>query len=151
MAPAAALTEFTHRLRARGIELPGASIEAGFSEAFAFYREVRPTGCEKELDGDMLLYQWGTYDWGQGRYFNLDLTRQFILEGAEDDEGIFQLAFRFLYPPSRALDALKDGNRWCHSPADLEEFERYVISSDAYRAVLGQLPAGVQLTYEAAG
>jgi hypothetical protein len=151
MAPDAALTEFTNRLRARGIELPGASTDAGFSEAFAFYREVRPAGCAKELDGDMLLYQWGTYDWGQGRFFNLDLTRQFILEGAEDDEGIFQLAFKFLYPPSSALDALKDGNRWCHSPADLAEFERYVISSQAYRAVLGQLPAGVQLTYEAAG
>ena len=27
----------------------------------------------------MLLYQWGTYDWGEGKYFQIDITRQFIL------------------------------------------------------------------------
>jgi len=151
MAPEDAQAEFTNRLRARGIELPGVSVAAGFTEIFAFYRDVRPAGCEKELDGDMLLYQWGTYDWGKGSYFNLDLTRQFILEGTEDDEGIFQLSFTFLYAPSPALEALKDGNRWCRSPADLPEFQRYVTSSEAYRVALGQIPTKVQLTYEAAG
>jgi hypothetical protein len=150
MAPGDAQTEFTNRLRARGFELPSVSVEAGFSEAFAFYRDVRPAGCEKNLDGDMLLFQWGTYDWGKGRYFNLDLTRQFVLEGTEGDEGIFQLAFTFLYAPSPALESLKDGNRWCHSPADLSEFQRHVTFSEAYRVALGQVPAKVQLTYEAA-
>jgi hypothetical protein len=151
MAPGAAQTEFTNRLRASGFELPRVSVDAGFSEAFAFYRDVRPAGCEKDLDGDMLLFQWGTYDWGKGKYFNLDLTRQFILEGTEDDEGIFQLAFTFLYTPSPALESLKDGNRWCRSRADLAEFQRYVTMSEAYRVALGQIPAKVQLTYEAAG
>lgn len=151
MAPGDAQAEFTKRLRARGLELSRVSIDGGFSEAFAFYRDVRPTGCDKNLDGDMLLFQWGTYDWGKGRYFNLDLTRQFILEGTEDDEGIFQLAFTFLYDPSPVLEALRDGNRWCHSLAELPEFQRYVTSSEAYRVALGQVPTKVQLTYEAAG
>ena len=151
MAPSDAQTEFTNRLRASGLELSRVSVEAGFSEAFAFYRDVRSVECDTNLDGDMLLFQWGTYDWGKGRYFNLDLTRQFVLEGAEDDEGIFQLAFTFLYAPSPALEFLNDGNRWCHSPADLAEFQRYVTSSEAYRVALGQAPAKVQLTYEAAG
>lgn len=151
MAPEDAQTEFTNRLRTRDIELPRVGVDAGFSEAFAFYRDIRATGCHKDLDGDMLLFQWGTFDWGKGRYFNLDLTRQFILEGTEDDEGIFQLAFTFLYTPSPTLEALKDGNRWCRSPADLPEFQRYVTSSGAYRAALEQVPAKVQLSYEAAG
>lgn len=151
MAPGDAQTHFTNRLCERGFELSRVSVDAGFSEAFAFYRDVRPERIEKDLDGDMLLFQWGTYDWGKGRYFNLDLTRQFILEGTEDDEGIVQLAFTFLYDPSPALESLKDGNRWCRSRADLAEFQRYVTSSEAYRVAVGQRPAKVQLTYEAAG
>jgi hypothetical protein len=145
MAPSDAQAEFTKRLRARGLKVSSVRVDAGFSEALAFYRDVRPTGCE-DPDGDMLLFQWGTYDWGQGTYFNLDLTRQFILKGTEDDEGIFQLAFTFLYAPSVALESLKDGNRWCRSLADLAEFQRYVTSSQAYRVALGQIPAKVQLT-----
>jgi hypothetical protein len=74
-----------------------------------------------------------------------------MLEGTEDDEGIFQLAFTFLYTPSPALDSMRDGNRWCRSPADLAEFQRYVTSSEAYRVALGEVPAKVRLTYEAAG
>jgi hypothetical protein len=151
MAPSDAKAEFTNRLRARGLELSRVSVDAGFSEALAFYRDVRAAGCEKDIGGDMLLFQWGTYDWGKGRYFNLDLTRQFVLEGTEDDEGIFQLAFTFLYTPSPALESLQDGNRWCRSPADLAEFQRYVTSSEAYRVALGQIPAKVQLTYGTAG
>ena len=97
----------------------------------------------------MLLFQWGTYDLGEGRYFNLNLTRQFILEGTEGDEGIFQLGFTFLYTPSPTLEVLRDGNRWCSSPAGLPEFQRYVTSSEAYRVAAGQVPAKVRLTYEA--
>jgi hypothetical protein len=151
MAPGDARTEFTSRLRARGSAFPRVTVEAGFAEAFAFYRDVRPAGCDEDLDGDMLLFQWGTYDWGNGRYFNLDLTRQFVLEGTEDDEGIFQLALTFLYAPSPALELLGDGNRWCRSPMELAEFQRYVTSSEAYRVALGQVPANVQLSYQAAG
>jgi hypothetical protein len=150
MAPGDARTEFTNRLRARGFELQRESIQIGFSEGFAFYRDVRPEGCER-LDGDMLLFQWGTYDWGKGRYFNLDLTRQFILEDTADEQGIFQLAFTFLFVPSTAVESLKEGNRWCRCPEDLAHFQNYVTSSEAYRVALGCIPARVHLTYEAAG
>jgi hypothetical protein len=149
MAPDNAQAEFINRLRVRGFELSAVSIDVGFSEAFAFYRDVRPVGCDEDLDGDMLLFQWGTYDLGEGRYFNLNLTRQFILEGTEGDEGIFQLGFTFLYTPSPTLEVLRDGNRWCSSPAGLPEFQRYVTSSEAYRVAAGQVPAKVRLTYEA--
>lgn len=151
MAPDNAQAEFINRLRARGFELSAVSIDVGFAEAFAFYRDVRPVGCDADLDGDMLLFQWGTYDWGEGRYFHLNLTRQFILDGTGDDESIFQLGFTFLYTPSPPLEALRDGNRWCRGPAELPEFQRHITSSEAYRAALVQVPSKVQLTYESAG
>lgn len=152
MAPDFAAAEFKERLHSRGLDVSRLTPDAGFSEAFAFYRDVRPIGCQsKGLEGDMLLYQWGTYDWGKGKYFNLDLTRQFILEGTEDDEGIFQLHLTFLYAPSPVLESVAEGNHWCRSPTDLSDFENFVRSSSSYRTALAQTPAKVELSYEAAG
>jgi len=152
MDPTEAKAEFEKRLHAHGVELSRLAPEAGFSEAFAFYRDVRPVGCVPVDDGDMLLYQWGAYDWGRGKYFNLDLTRQFILEGfEEDDDAIFQLSLTFLYTPSPALDALRAGNRWCHSLSELPDFQQFVVSSSAYQAALKHAPVQVELDYQAAG
>ena len=33
----------------------------------AFYRDVRAEDCDLDADGDMLLFQWGVYDWGTAR------------------------------------------------------------------------------------
>lgn len=56
-----------------------------------FYHIHRAEDCEVDEDGDMLLYQWGTYDWGAGRWFEINITRQFIpSDGAEDE--ILQLS-----------------------------------------------------------
>jgi len=142
--------EFEKRLRSRGLELSRLAPDVGFSEALAFYRDVRPVNSlPMESDGDMLLYQWGTYDWGKGKYFNLNLTRQFILDGyEEDDDAMFQLGLTFLYEPSHVLDALKSGNRWCHSPEELPEFQQFVLGSEAYRVAVGLTPVKVELRYE---
>lgn len=153
MVPAEARAEFERRLHARGLELSGLVPDVGFSEVFAFYRDIRPLGCiPNEHDADMLLYQWGTYDWGSGKYFNLDLTRQFILDGfEEDDDALFQLSLTFLYIPSPLLEALHNGNRWCHSPLELPDFQQFVVLSSAYQAGLKHTAAKVELKYGAAG
>jgi hypothetical protein len=147
-----ASTQFEDRLRSRRLELSRLSPDVGFAEMFAFYRDVRPVDClPVDSDGDMLLYQWGTYDWGQGKYFNLNLTRQFIVQELEDDDAIFQLGLTFFYEPTLALEALEQANRWCHSPAALREFESFVVSSSAYRTSLGLSPVKVGLHYENVG
>jgi hypothetical protein len=147
-----ASSQFDKRLQFRGLELSHLAPNVGFSEMFAFYRDVRPVDCVPiEDDGDMLLYQWGTFDWGQGKYFNLNLTRQFIVEGLEDDDAIFQLGLTFFYAPSRVLEALEQGNRWCHSPAELADFEQFVFTSDAYLVGSELTPDKVELLYENVG
>ena len=48
-----------------------------------FYHSTHVKGIDSDIpDNDMLLFQYGTYDWldGNGRSFSLDFTRQFILE-----------------------------------------------------------------------
>ena len=116
----------------------------------SFYREIRATDCDVAEDGDMLLYQWGTYDWGEGRWFELNITRQFIPSGG-DDEDIFQLSVTARYPPSTELDAFKSGNRWASSPDDLAEFESFIRSSEPMKALKDKPAARVVISYEPAG
>lgn len=112
-----------------------------------FYRLDRAEDCHLDEDGDMLLYQWGTYDWGEGRTFQLEFTRQFIENGTEDDDGISQLALVLHFSPSPELDALETGNEWCHSLEDLEAFKSHIAASEAYRAVESLKPEKVTLEY----
>ncbi len=104
-----------------------------------FYRDVRADGCQDlDKNGDMLLVQWGTYDWGQGPSFQFDITRQFIVGFAvneDDDDAISQLSLRFHFPPSTQLHAIKSSNCWCHTPDELESFAAFIVSNEAYRAV----------------
>ena len=52
----------------------------------AFYESMRFDDVDLAADGDMLLYQWGTYDWGRGASFEFDITRQLILGAGEDED-----------------------------------------------------------------
>jgi len=116
-----------------------------------FYQQVRADGCAVSSDRDMLLFQWGTYDWGQGRFFNFDITRQFTQTGENptdpDDNTMSQLKLTFYYCPNPILEALKSGNRWCHSPEELPEFRAFVISSASYAAANSTIPAKIELDH----
>jgi hypothetical protein len=77
--------------------------------------------------GDMLLFQWGTYDWhdGKGPSFQFELARQFVIAGFEPDradDAIWQLRVTLHYAPSDATAAVGDGNRWCERMPDTSAF-----------------------------
>ncbi len=61
-----------------------------------YYRDVRVQGCALEADGDMLLFQWGTYNWGEGEHFEVGITRQ-LTETEEEDGEMRQLSLTFRY------------------------------------------------------
>jgi hypothetical protein len=115
-----------------------------------FYRNVRAEDVARLPDQDMLLYQWGTYNWGQGAHFSLDLTRQFIL-GLGEDDNIWQLHLTFYFPPEPALQQLGKGNRWCGSVEALPEFVSFVRSSPAFQASAARTDARPELEYGRAG
>ena len=122
----------------------------GVELMLAFYRDHRAAGCRIDADGDMLLFQWGTYDWGEGEAFEVEITRQFIL-GDGDDEDIFQLSLTFRFQPTMALRQLADGNRWCHAPEEIEAFRAFIHSSSPYAAITPEAPSEVRLEYGGAG
>ncbi len=115
-----------------------------------FYLEERADGCGVGGDGDMLLYQWGIYDWGEGESFEFDITRQLIRGDGEDDE-IFQLSLTFRFRPTASLTRLGSGDRWCHSLGELEGFRAFIHSSAPFLAVRHEIADSVKLEYDVAG
>jgi hypothetical protein len=138
---------FRQFLEQRGKTIDELTPEHGIDAMMEFYRSVRADDCDIDADGDMLLFQWGTFDWGDGGEFELDITRQFIPleEGAGE---ISQLSLTFRFEPDSDLDELGKGNAWCHHPNELPEFDRDLRSSDAYLAVCARTDGEVELAQE---
>jgi hypothetical protein len=140
-----ALREFKRLLEARSTKSE-VSVPVGIDAMIDFYRNTRADDCPLDNDGDMLLFQWGTYDRGDGLELELNITRQFIRADAEDDE-IWQLSLTFFFPQN----AIARGNRWCHTPDEADDFAKFVRSHAAYAAVAHAAPVRVALDFECAG
>ena len=140
-----ALGELQRLIESRGATLETLSVHDGLATMMEHYRTARADDCSLDEDGDMLLFQWGTYDWGRGPFFEIDLTRQFAT-GDGDDENIWQLSLTFMFWPTRTLAA---GHRWCARPGELDEFARFLWSHPAL--ALTDEPVRVELDYNPAG
>lgn len=134
-----------HELRARVDRLDSPVTESLIDAMIAFYRDQRIDSVDLDADGDMLLFQWGTYDWGEGKNFELDVARQFI--DREKDEPK-QLHILMKFPPSETTKALGDGNEWCEAPKHVDAFVRFIRSCNAYLALQSQPPASVEIDFE---
>jgi hypothetical protein len=155
--PTNALQTFRSFLKARALNESTLSLREGFEAMLDFYRDERAGGCAGE-DADMLLFQWGTYDRAflprageeTGEAFDIDITRQLIAEGGEDDD-IWQLSLTFTFEPTAQLRSLGMGNRWCHSLQELSGFRDYVLGSPSFMACSGLRIRRTALAYECAG
>ncbi len=99
--------------------------------------------------GDMLLFQWGTYDWGwgDGPMFDVSIVRQ--LKVADDPETEpRQLNLRFRYELGAGAEAGAGASEWCESPDEVAELRRFVAGSAAMKAVDRSPPKQIQLWYE---
>ena len=135
---------------ARGVSLAGLTPAQGIEAMLAFYAAIRVSDCDLDCDGDMLLFQWGTCDWGAGLRFQVDITRQFIA-GCGEDDNIWQLQLTFAFPPADLLRAVGKGDRWCRSPAEVGDFAAFIQGHSALAAVGARSDGRVTLHYECAG
>ena len=109
--------------------------ETFLAAAINFYRDVPVAGIVREEGADMLLFQYGTYDWGEGAAFEVEVTRQF----AHDSEGtLSHLHATLRFAPDPALEALGAFDVWCERRADVDTFARRVLDSPAVAAVKGR-------------
>lgn len=108
--PKAALREFEKRVTKAGLHIQQLTLDDGIRLMFEFYREVRADKCPLDGDGDMLLFEWGTWSFLDPRRYQIALTRQFMRLSGEDED-ISQLRLLFRFDPSTESEALAKGNR----------------------------------------
>lgn len=146
MKPSESASAFKKFAEFNGVALFDCTPREGLAQMFSFYQSVFPEGCYGP-DRDMLLFQWGIYDWGSGRHFEFNITRQFIEQESEGDDAISQLRFTFKFEPTAERENLGSGNRWCESPAELEILRELVSSSPSFVEVADQRAIAVELTH----
>ena len=144
-------TRFESLLAERGLVLDELQAEQLVEVMLDYYADVRVQDVDDQDDGDMLLFQCGTYDWGSGRSFQYDLTRQVITTEAADDDAIWQLHVTFHFGPTAESDLLGSGNRWCHDPSELGDFTSFIDGSDASAYARSHRPDRVEIGFELAG
>lgn len=96
-------------------------------------------------EADMLLFQYGTYDWqdGRGTLFNVNLTRQ--VEVPNEEEYI-QLGLTLFYDP-KEVGALEAWSSWSVDDANLEVWQTKIQQTEGYQQTVGRIPKDVLIDW----
>lgn len=140
MIPNESLKAFQDFAAAKGIHLYASTPREGIEVMLEFRTAVAYAMCSD----DVLLYQWGSYDWGAGKHFELNITRQFIETELEDDDAISQLSLTYKYKPSPELERLGASNCWEDGPS---EFRKVILASASFMTVADVQPEQIDLIY----
>ena len=134
----------------RGGDLSSIDAATAVDVMISWYESERADDVVGPEDGgDMLLFQWGTYDdQGRGRTFQYNLTRQFIRVDEEDDEEMWQLSVTLHYPRDDRAEALRSGNQWCRVPAEASVFRTYIEAADATAFARRPPPSRIEVRFE---
>ncbi len=102
-----------------------------------FYRDVRIESIVKAAYDDVLSYEWGIFDLGEGPGFHLDISREFTEVEQEEDEanelfGDYRLSLTFRYLAIDELRAFGSGDRKCEAIEDIPVFRAFVRQSPPF-------------------
>jgi hypothetical protein len=146
MKPTESLASFKAFGQAAGVNIEECTPRSGLTQMFSFYDAVSPVGCSGR-DGDMLLFQWGTYDWGSGKNFELNITRQFVEEEGQDDDAISQLSLTYRFEPTDELQEIKPGNLMCEGSQASAVIREFSEKHQAFVIVADQRPKSGELRF----
>jgi hypothetical protein len=141
MKPNESVKAFEDFAIARGLDLRVSTPREGIEAMLEFRAGTACLTCSD----DMLLYQWGSYDWGAGKHFELNITRQFVESELEDDDAISQLSLTYMYKLSAELLALGASNCWEDGSPD---FRQFIFKSPSFTAVADTKPDQLELFHE---
>jgi hypothetical protein len=142
---------FDSFLAAAGVDLGDLAAADAVALMLEWYSVERADDADLSDGGDMLLYQWGTYDWGNGPSFQLDITRQLIAVAGSDDDDIWQLSVTLHFEPTDAAQAVGAADRWCGHPDELEEMRRFINESKPMHLYASRRARKVEVAYDVAG
>ena len=134
--------DFERFLEARGLTLDELDAEQATRGMVDFYIERPADDVDVDEDGDMLLFQWGSYG-----SFQYNITRQLITQDEDDEDEIWQLSLTLHYPEDDDARGLGSGERWCYSPDDLDEFVPFIEGATATAFARSRSPERVELEF----
>jgi len=94
------------------------------------FHALKVEGIPVHPDCDLLLFQYGVYDWGDqfGKHFSLDVTRQFT---TEDEDEPYQLGFTLIYEPDVFKNCAAYGC-WSFEYPLLENWAEHIKTTQGY-------------------
>ena len=97
--------------------------------SLSLFHELKVKGIpfEEDNESDMLLFQYGKYDWENEHFFTFDITRQFIKAG--EDEEPYQLSMTLYFEPIEC----KSYNCWSVDFKDLEKWVENIQQTEGYK------------------
>jgi hypothetical protein len=128
---------FVNFLEGKGLELQGLSLQH-FPLLFAAYFEtVKFDGFSNGNDGDNILFQYGDYDWGNGKFFQINFTRQLYEIFFDESHQILQLRVTFYYDSAKFI-TIEPFNVWSSSCKNIKEFQDTISISEAFNLALDE-------------
>lgn len=133
--------------RDRGTSLDSIDAAALVSLMSSWFDLERPADALGfDEDGNGLLFEWGTFDFG-GRSFRYGISRQITIAG--DGEGeMWQSHVTLHYPADADTASLGQGHHWCFQPSALSSFQQAVAGSAATAYARSRRPDRVAITFE---
>ena len=97
-------------------------------------------------DDDMLLFQYGTYNWHDedGEHFSFDITRQLAEQTLEGE--VFQLSWKLIYDPE-SFKELTATNAWSIDFSQIRKWEAYIKSTPAFKRACILEPRMAKLSF----
>ncbi|MNU56054.1 hypothetical protein D3C71_451410 [compost metagenome] len=92
------------------------------------HSEIKAKGISPNVHpDDMLLFQYGTYNWGEesGQHFSFNITRQFSKKNFD----LFQLSLTFLFEPV----TVNSYNSWSMDFQTLDEWSDHIKTTEGYQ------------------
>ena len=87
----------------------------------------------REEDADMLLFQYGVYDWGNGKNLEIDFVRQLV-----KDEDIIQIHITLTIPFEEKFSTIESYEEWYNSfenKKTLEEWKNEIETMQIFQQI----------------
>lgn len=117
-----------------------------FSEELFQKYKVKGISDSGNTESDMLLYQYGVYNWGDelGEHFTFDITRQFI---APKDDEPYQLHFELIFEPD-SFRGIKNYDCWSCDYPNIENFFNHIKTTQGFHAAEKITPKKFQIQFD---
>jgi len=94
---------------------------------------------------DMLLFQYGVYNWGDefGKHFELDITRQFTAPAVDEP---YQLSFKLIYEPE-PFKWLLPHTCWSSKFADVDGLAAHIKTKRGFKLAEKQIAKAYALDF----